>query len=178
MCAEYPVLEWRMVAHWAKDPFLIDALARGVAPGIPWSDLTEDASEAWLVGYPQVKQWVQRALNEARKQQRVVTWGGRVRPLPHINSRNPYLRQASEREAFWTLVEGSAADLMKAGLVALAEYPLVYHWQNTIMLEVPDSQVPLLAKRVTERLLKVATLRVPLIVYVTAGPTWQQLAPV
>jgi DNA polymerase-1 len=56
---------------------------------------------------------------ECHKNKYVLTIGGRHRKLPGIVSRNASARSAAERQAVNTMVQGSAADMMKLAMVRL-----------------------------------------------------------
>jgi len=60
-----------------------------------------------------------RTIEEARRTRQTSTLLGRIRLLPDINSANPAIRQAAERMAINTPIQGSAADLIKLAMIRI-----------------------------------------------------------
>jgi DNA polymerase-1 len=68
---------------------------------------------------PGVKRFLDRTIEEARRSRRTSTLLGRIRLLPDINSPNAVIRQAAERTAINTPIQGSAADLIKVAMIRI-----------------------------------------------------------
>ena len=64
--------------------------------------------------YPGVKRFMDQTIAEARRNGATSTLLKRIRLLPDISSSNAVIRQAAERTAINTPIQGSAADLIKA----------------------------------------------------------------
>ena len=69
--------------------------------------------------FPQVKQYIERSVAQAREQGYVTTLFGRRRMLPDINSRNAVVRSFSERNAVNAPIQGTAADVIKIAMIAI-----------------------------------------------------------
>jgi len=69
--------------------------------------------------YKGVRTFIDRTLDEARREQKVRTLFGRVRPIPDINSKNANLRGFAERTAVNTPLQGTAADLIKIAMIGI-----------------------------------------------------------
>ncbi len=67
--------------------------------------------------YPKIREFMARAISDAREKGYAQTILGRRRTLRDINSRNATARQAAERDAINTPIQGSAADLIKLAMV-------------------------------------------------------------
>src|SRR5690606_13442472 len=102
----------------------------------------------------------------------VATMMGRIRRVADIHSKNAMARQAAERIAINTPIQGSAADIIKRAMIAihrrlreeLPEVRMLLQVHDELVFEVPEAQVEdakALARREMER---VVQLEVPLVV--------------
>ena len=130
--------------------------------------------------FPAIERWKERTLEEARERGFTRTIMGRVRKLPDLNSRSRMARNAAERVAVNTPIQGSAADIIKVAMVQLAarleaEMPdvkLLLQVHDELVLEVPDGQVEA-AKALLKGVMESAVaLDVPLDVQVGVGGDW------
>ena len=64
-----------------------------------------------------MRRYIDRTLEETRKEQSVKTLFGRTRPIPDINSNNANMRGFAERTAVNTPLQGTAADLIKLVMI-------------------------------------------------------------
>jgi DNA polymerase-1 len=64
---------------------------------------------------------MQRVVDEARRLGYITTLAGRRRAFPDLTSPNATLRAAAHRQAINTMVQGSAADILRKALLAIAE---------------------------------------------------------
>lgn len=72
--------------------------------------------------YPNLNKAKEDCLALTRERGYVLTLSGRKRYLPDINSNSPKLRAAAEREAFNTLIQGTAADIMRVAMVKVNNF--------------------------------------------------------
>lgn len=147
---------------------------------------TKDARryiDAYFKLYSGVKRWLDQTTEEALKNGWVKTLIGRKRYIPELSSKTTMERQAGVRIACNTPIQGSAADLCKAVMLAL---PAVFreHDLNAKMLmqihdelvfEVPDPEIET-TSRVVKDLMQnppaEVALSVPLVADVGHGPSW------
>lgn len=80
-------------------------------------DTAQGLMTAFFATFPGVQRFVQRIKETARRTGYVTLPSGRHRPLPGFGSSKPSERAEAERKAVNTLVQGSAADMMKAAMV-------------------------------------------------------------
>jgi len=138
---------------------------------------------AYFEKYAGVRAFIDRTLEEARRDQRVSTMFGRVRPIPDINSKNPNLRGFAERTAVNTPLQGTAADLIKMAMIridaALRERDLksrmTLQVHDELVFEVPEAELDILRSLVREQMENVHPLAVPLLVELGVGPNWRDL---
>jgi DNA polymerase I len=136
--------------------------------------------DAYFAGFPRVRAFIDRTLEEARVTGVVKTMYGRRRLVPELNSRDFQRRSASEREAVNMPIQGSAADILKRAMIdvhaALVPHPdartiLTVH--DELLFEVPRGAAEEMAALVRDRMQSAATLKVPLTVDVGIGDNWR-----
>ena len=139
--------------------------------------------DAYFEKYSGVREFIDRTLSEARRDQKVTTLFGRVRPIPDIHSKNFNLRGFAERTAVNTPLQGTAADLIKIAMIRIdAELRerklrsrMLLQVHDELVFEVPEDEVDTMKRLVTERMENVYALKVPLKVEVGAGRNWRDL---
>jgi DNA polymerase I len=102
----------------------------------------------WHRSYPAVKVWTDRTIDIAHQQGYVTTVYGRKRRLPQLKSFDESVRRRSERMGVNTVIQGSAADIMKLAMVQVYQaWEPWWDWKMTLtvhdelMHEVPENQV-------------------------------------
>jgi DNA polymerase-1 len=226
LTADYSQIELRLLAHFSRDPLLVEAYRRGddihtlaasQVFGVPPLMVTPDhrrqakvvnfgivyglspfglsqqlgiePAEAKLFianyfeKYKGVRAFIDKTLEEARRDLKVRTLHGRIRPIPDINSKNANQRGFAERTAVNTPLQGTAADLIKVAMIridaALQERELksrmTLQVHDELVFEVPEGEVETMQSLVREHMEKVHALAVPLLVEMGIGPNWRDL---
>jgi DNA polymerase I len=226
LTADYSQIELRLLAHFSRDPLLVEAYRRGddihtltasQVFGVPPLMVTPDhrrqakvvnfgivyglsafglsqnlgiePAEAKLFianyfeKYKGVRAFIDKTLEEARRDLKVKTLHGRIRPIPDINSKNFAQRGFAERTAVNTPLQGTAADLIKVAMIridaALREQKLhsrmTLQVHDELVFEVPEKEVETMQSLVREQMEKVHELAVPLLVEMEVGPNWRDL---
>ncbi len=147
--------------------------------GIPRKDAAAHI-ERYFATYAGVRDWLDRTIAEAGVYGFVTTLNGRRRYIPELTSRNAQERQAGERIAANTPIQGSAADLCKLAMLRVARdladrglrARLVLQIHDELLLEVPDAEVDAVKALVIDAMEHPAPLEVPLVVNVGVGRTW------
>ncbi len=132
--------------------------------------------------YVGVKRYVERSVEEARKQGESRTLYGRVRAMPEIAARNPALRNAAERTAINMPIQGTAADIVKIAMVRVhgalvqegRDARLLLQVHDELVLEVGEADVAATAQTVKREMEGAAALKVPLDVEVGHGRSWAE----
>ena len=75
--------------------------------------------DGYYTTFPQVREYIDRSIAQAREKGYVTTLYGRRRMLPDINSRNAVVRGFSERNAINAPIQGTAADVIKLAMVRI-----------------------------------------------------------
>lgn len=132
---------------------------------------------------PGVRRYIDQTLNFARQHGFVTTLYGRRRYVPEINHANRNVRQAAERAAINSPLQGTAADIIKLAMIELDrrlrregwKAQMVLQVHDELVLDAPPEEIPALANLVRECMSGVASLRVPLKVDVEAGDNWAEM---
>jgi len=133
--------------------------------------------------YHGVREYIDMLKINARKNGYVLTIMGRRRFLKDIDSRNKVLREAAERMAINTPIQGSAADLIKIAMIRVdrefreagMEARLVLQVHDELIVEAPEREAEGAARILKEAMEGVAKLSVPLTVSVSRGRNWGEI---
>jgi DNA polymerase-1 len=142
--------------------------------------VAQEFIDAYFAGFPRVRAFLDRTLEDARLTGVVKTMYGRRRLVPELNSRDFQRRAAAEREATNLPIQGTAADIMKRAMLqvhaALAgdrEARMILTVHDELLFEVPRSRAEEIGALVRERMESAAVLKVPLTVDVGIGENWK-----
>jgi DNA polymerase-1 len=226
LTADYSQIELRLLAHFSRDPLLVEAYRRGddihtltasQVFGVPPLMVTPDhrrqakvvnfgivyglspfglsqqlgiePAEAKLFianyfeKYKGVRAFIDKTLEEARRDLKVKTLHGRIRPIPDINSKNANQRGFAERTAVNTPLQGTAADLIKVAMIRIDDAlqqrnlksRMTLQVHDELVFEVPEKEVDTIQSLVREHMEKVHVLAVPLLIEMGVGPNWRDL---
>jgi DNA polymerase-1 len=148
--------------------------------GIATAD-AQAAIDAYFARYRGVRRFLDETIEQARRSGYVRTLLGRRRYLPDLSSRNRVLRNAAERMAVNTVIQGTAADLIKQAMVQLGQAlpaagrsQLILQVHDELVFEVPEKEEEALCALVRDRMQAVGPLRVPLRVEIGSGRNWRE----
>ena len=94
--------------------------------------------DGYYTTFPQVREYIDRSIAQAREKGYVTTVYGRRRMLPDINSRNAVVRAFSERNAINAPIQGTAADVIKLAMVRIYRRFEQEGIQSKMILQVHD----------------------------------------
>ena len=94
--------------------------------------------DGYFETYPQIKEYMDKSIDLARRQGYIETIFGRKRYLPDINSRNSVVRGYAERNAINAPIQGSAADIIKAAMVRIYQRFQSENIKSKMILQVHD----------------------------------------
>ncbi|HZU10462.1 MAG TPA: DNA polymerase I [Pseudacidobacterium sp.] len=139
--------------------------------------------ETYFARYQGVRAYIDRVLEDVRREQRVRTLFGRVRPIPDIQSRNANLRGFAERTAINTPLQGTAADLIKLAMIRIerkltekklkAVMTLQVH--DELLFDVPEDEADGVLALVKQEMEHVIELKVPVVAECGVGLNWRDL---
>ena len=138
--------------------------------------------ERYFERYPGVQQYMDRTRAVAREQGYVETLFGRRLHLPQINARNKMLAQAAERTAINAPMQGTAADIIKRAMLAVAGWlegdgpdaKMIMQVHDELVFEVATNEVEAVSQKICSLMSGAAELAVPLLVEAGAGANWDE----
>ncbi|MEM8782571.1 MAG: DNA polymerase I [Planctomycetota bacterium] len=146
--------------------------------------LDQKAAAAMIASYKRrfagIESFLQKCIAEAREHGFVRTILGRRREISEIDTRNPQRRALAERLAINSVVQGSAADLIKKAMVTLPgrldrEHPtakLLLQIHDELVVECPEAKADTVREVVVETMESAMSLDVPLRVDANIGADW------
>jgi DNA polymerase-1 len=148
-------------------------------------DVPQEAAQqfidAYFAGFPHVRAFVDRTLEDGRRTGMVYTMSGRRRPVPNLTSRNFQMRGQAEREAVNMPIQGTAADILKKAMIDVhaalpargldAQMILTVH--DELLFESPRGRAAEAAELIRERMEHATSLVVPLTVDIGVGDNWK-----
>lgn len=149
-------------------------------------DVSRTQAQTWMDDYfarmPEVEGWIEQVREGARRDGFVTTLYGRRRLLPTISSKRWNERASAEREAVNTVIQGTAADIMKLAMLkvhrSLREQGLqarmLLQVHDELLLEVPEAEIEEVRELVVQAMQSAASLDVPLEVNSAVGRNWRE----
>jgi DNA polymerase I len=136
--------------------------------------------ETYFEKFAGVREYMDAKKAEAREKGYVTTLDGRRRPIPEITHRIFTIRQNAERVAINTPIQGTAADLMKRAMIAVArelkaseiKARMILQVHDELVFECAEADVPALKQLVRREMENAMKLDVPLKVDAKVGPDW------
>jgi DNA polymerase-1 len=133
--------------------------------------------------YQGVKAFIERTLEQVRRDGYVRTMFGRMRPIPDMQSRNPNQRGFAERTAINTPLQGTGADLIKLAMISIdrllterkLKTRMILQVHDELIFEVPKEETAEVEQLVRTEMEGVAKLRIPLVADLGFGPNWRDL---
>ena len=149
------------------------------------TDVADDFIRRYFTTYSGVQGYLESVREQARRQGYVTTILGRRRYLADINATNRQVREASERMAINMPIQGSAADIMKLGMIRTAmalrasgsPARILLQVHDELLFEAPREAVAEIAELAAEGMGHAIELSVPLVVDLKSGPNWRDLSP-
>jgi DNA polymerase-1 len=140
-----------------------------------------DYMARYFARYPGVRAYMDATRERAHRDGYVETIFGRRLYLENLTSRNQGLRQGAERAAVNAPMQGSAADIIKRAMIAMATWSdgrddvrMLMQVHDELVFEVRTDAVDAVREAVRERMCGAAQLAVPLLVDVGVGANWDE----
>ncbi len=136
--------------------------------------------EKYFATYGKVKEFLDRTVEDAKKNGYTVTMFGRRRPIPELASSNFMTRSFGERAAMNAPVQGTAADIIKIAMVRVNRRLKEEHLQSRLVLQIHDEliietkkeELETVQKLLVDEMTHAAELSVPLLVDANVGNSW------
>jgi len=134
--------------------------------------------------YPGVSVWMEQVIAFAHEHGYVQTFWGRKRSIPNIRQKNKTLYEEARRVAINTVAQGTAADLVKKGMVAVYDWTkknnldthLLLQIHDELLIETAESGVIETSESIKNILESVTSWNVPLKVSVRYGRNWKEVS--
>lgn len=164
----------------------------GIVYGISSFGLSQDLSitrkeaadyiDQYFATYPKVKEFLDKSVEEAKKNGYVTTLFGRRRPVPELSSGNFMQRSFGERVAMNSPIQGTAADVMKIAMIrvyrALQERKLksrlILQVHDELLIETARDEEKIVKALVEKEMKEAADFSVVLEVDVHTGENWYE----
>src|SRR6185503_1988738 len=138
--------------------------------------------DAYLARFPHVQDFIARTIEQAERDGYVTTLLGRRRPVPEIRASNRQTRSLGERLAVNSVMQGTAADIIKVAMVNIHRRlrdegrasRLVLQVHDELLVEAPDAEVSTIKELVRAEMCNAYPLDPPLAVDVGAGDDWNE----
>ena len=130
-----------------------------------------------------VQSFIERVQAEAEKTGKVATLMGREREVPEIRSRNRVEKSQAQRIVVNTVIQGTAADIMKLAMLKVTARMCREHTRSTLLLqvhdelifEVPEDEILSMQLLVRQEMEHAVELSIPLRVGMGVGKSWGDL---
>lgn len=164
----------------------------GILYGISSYGLSEDLNikpkeakefiNKYFETYPGVKEYMDKEIEEAKKNGYVKTIMNRKRIIEELHSSNHVVRSMGERMALNTPIQGSSADILKMAMIKIDKYFEDNNIKSTMLLQVHDELIFNVIKEEEEEVRKIVSnimesiikLDVPLKVSIEEGNNWYE----
>ena len=138
--------------------------------------------DTYLARFPHVQDFIQRTIEQAERDGHATTLFGRRRPVPELKARNRQTRGFGERLAVNFVMQGTAADVIKAAMVSIHRRlreegraaRLVLQVHDELLLEVPEVETSAVRDLVREEMCGAYPLDPALAVDVGVGDDWNE----
>ena len=142
----------------------------------------QDYIKEYFATYPGVKQFLDRTVEEAKKNGYVTTMFGRRRPVPELSSSNFMQRSFGERVAMNSPIQGTAADIIKIAMIAVyrslkeagLKSKLILQIHDELVIETYPEEKDRVAQILKDEMQNAADLSVALEVDLHTGKNWYE----
>jgi DNA polymerase-1 len=142
-----------------------------------------DFIDRYYLRYSGVKAFIDRIISDAEQNPVVKTLAGRKRPIPEIQSSNHSVMENGRRMAINTIIQGSAADIIKIAMINMfrslqkMDSRLILQVHDELVFEFPDREEHKLCNLVKDKMENAVKLKVPLKVSFKKGKKWGDMQP-
>ncbi len=164
----------------------------GIVYGISSFGLSQDLSisraeaaayiEQYFATYPKVKEFLDKTVEQAKKDGYVTTMFGRRRPVPELSSSNFMQRSFGERVAMNSPIQGTAADIIKIAMIKVwkalkqqnLKSRLILQVHDELLIETAADEIEQVKQLLEKNMKEAAALAVTLEVDLHTGENWYE----
>lgn len=176
--------EQRQVGKRINFSILYGLTAHGLSNDLEIShSLAKEYIDKFMSQYPKVSEWMERVVEETKAKGYVETYLGRRRYLPGIYEKNRTMFDLARRVAINTVAQGTAAEIVKLGMISLDKLLLankidarvLLQIHDELIIECPIDQADNIIGAIKATLENVVSWDIPLIVTTRIGEDWQAI---
>ncbi|MCK4908138.1 MAG: DNA polymerase I, partial [Spirochaetes bacterium] len=138
--------------------------------------------DAYFSLYSGVNDYIKELLEKAHETGYVTTYYGRIRKIPELSSSNRMTKSYGERMAVNTVIQGTAADLIKIAMINVfntlnnnsLKSRMILQVHDELLFEVPDSETERVKKIVEDEMKKPWPFDIPIEVSLGFGDNWDE----
>jgi DNA polymerase-1 len=145
----------------------------------------EEAQEyidTYLARFPLVQDFIERTIEQARRDGYATSLLGRRRPVPELRASNRQTRSLGERLAVNFVMQGSNADIIKVAMLRIHDRlraegrsaRLVLQVHDELLLDVPETEISGVRELVRQEMCGAYPLDPPLAVEIGVGDNWAE----
>ncbi|MEE3327841.1 MAG: DNA polymerase I, partial [Myxococcota bacterium] len=142
----------------------------------------QETIDAYFDRYKGVRDFIDGTISSSKERGYTSTFLGRRRYLPDLRSRNRTLRQAAERVAVNSVIQGTAADLIKKAMILISASmkkrslpeTMILQVHDELVFEVEKASLESLGQLVVKEMEGALAFRVPLVVDLGHGENWRE----
>jgi len=150
---------------------------------IPYADAKKYIS-TYFQQYEKVPIWMESVIKFAKEHGYVETWWGRRRAITNIYQKNKNLYEEAKRIAINTVAQGTAADLVKKGMIKvhdwaekeMPEVKILLQIHDELLISAPKNDIENTAQKIQKMLESIVSWNVPLKVTARWGKNWKEVS--
>jgi DNA polymerase I len=143
----------------------------------------QDYIDKYFEQYHGIKEYMEKTIEQARRDGYVTTLLNRRRYLPEINSKNGSMKNFAERTAINTPIQGTSADIIKVAMIKVQEKlkntnsktRMLLQIHDELIFEVPEGEVDIIKAMAKKEMEEAVKLNIPVVVDVNSGDNWRDL---
>ncbi|MBI2119651.1 MAG: DNA polymerase I [Elusimicrobia bacterium] len=147
----------------------------------------QEMIDLYFLKYSGVRDWMDKTIEDARKNGSVRTLLGRIRSIPELHAKNSSIRSFAERIAVNTPVQGTSADIIKIAMNHIAQklkshiskniVKILLQVHDDLLFEVSEKALDEIANIIKIEMESAVELSVPLIADLKIGKNWAEMEP-
>ena len=138
--------------------------------------------DSYFKVYPKIKEFLDKAVSDAKLNGYTKTLCGRIRPIPELSSGNFNQKQFGERVAMNSPIQGTAADIIKIAMIKVHDRLICEGLKSRLILQVHDEllieahqdEVEQVQEILKYEMEHAASLLVPLDIDMHVGENWYE----
>ncbi|MCM8791563.1 MAG: DNA polymerase I [Candidatus Omnitrophica bacterium] len=146
----------------------------------------ESFIEAYFLRYPKVKEFIKRQIEKTKEDGFVTTIFGRRRYLPHIHSSQQHLCNLAHRQAINTVIQGTAADLIKLAMISISQAikrhklfaKMLLQIHDELLFDINEKDLEQCIALIKDKMENIYKFIVPIKTVIKKGKNWLQMQEV